>query len=147
MKPLEKIGIRALRSMDPEMAHGWALRALQMGLAPAPGILTSTRLQTRFAGLDLPNPVGLAAGFDKNATALKGLHRAGFGFFEVGAATPRKQTGNSKPRLFRLTGLLSTIPKWIDNVSLTPLVIICATKTLPRGSFRPATLSSTSSLN
>ncbi|WP_435138462.1 quinone-dependent dihydroorotate dehydrogenase [Pseudopelagicola sp. nBUS_19] len=103
MKPLEKIGIRALRSMDPEMAHSWALRALQMGLAPAPGILTSARLQTRFAGLDLPNPVGLAAGFDKNATALKGLHRAGFGFFEVGAATPRKQTGNSKPRLFRLT--------------------------------------------
>ncbi|CAG0911072.1 unnamed protein product, partial [Cyprideis torosa] len=52
---------------------------------------------------DLPNPVGLAAGFDKNAEALLGLSRAGFGFVEVGAATPLPQEGNAKPRLFRLT--------------------------------------------
>ncbi len=103
MKVLEKIGMRALHLMDPEAAHGWAIKALQAGLAPAPGILTSPRLKTTVAGLQLPNPVGLAAGFDKNATALEGLSRAGFGFFEVGAATPRPQPGNPKPRLFRLT--------------------------------------------
>jgi dihydroorotate dehydrogenase len=59
-------------------------------------------LRTTLAGLDLPNPVGLAAGFDKNATALHALSKTGFGFLEVGAATPRAQPGNPKPRLFRL---------------------------------------------
>lgn len=103
MQLIEKIGLRALYGMDPEAAHGWAIRALQMGLAPAPGVITSDRLRTTVAGLDLPNPVGLAAGFDKNATALKGLAKSGFGFVEVGAATPRPQPGNPKPRLFRLT--------------------------------------------
>ncbi|MGX9349622.1 quinone-dependent dihydroorotate dehydrogenase [Shimia sp. W99] len=103
MKALESLGMKALRSMDPEAAHGLAIRALQMGLAPAPGKITSPRLKTTLAGIALTNPVGLAAGFDKNATALNGLARAGFGFFEVGAATPRAQPGNPKPRLFRLT--------------------------------------------
>lgn len=103
MNILEQAGLRLLRGVDPERAHGLALRALQAGLAPAPGQITSERLRTRVAGLDLPNPVGLAAGFDKNAEALAGLSRAGFGFVEVGAATPRPQPGNPKPRLFRLT--------------------------------------------
>jgi dihydroorotate dehydrogenase len=62
----------------------------------------SPRLQVSLAGLELPNPVGLAAGFDKNATALGGLAKAGFGFVEVGAATPRPQEGNPRPRLYRL---------------------------------------------
>ncbi len=99
---MENIGMKALRSVDPEFSHGLAIRALQMGVAYAPGTLTSPRLRCDVAGLSLPNPVGLAAGFDKNATALKGLARAGFGFVEVGAATPRAQPGNPKPRLFRL---------------------------------------------
>ena len=103
MKLLENIGLKALHQIDPEAAHGFAIKALQMGLANAPGTLTSPRLKTTFAGLNLPNPVGLAAGFDKNATALDGLAKAGFGFFEVGAATPRPQPGNPKPRLFRLS--------------------------------------------
>lgn len=100
---LERIGMALMRRMDPETAHGLALKALTMGLAPLPGVVTSDRLRTNVAGLDLPNPVGLAAGFDKNATALSPLSRAGFGFIEVGAATPRPQPGNPKPRLFRLT--------------------------------------------
>lgn len=103
MKLLETIGMKVLRGMDPEDAHGWAIKALQMGVAPAPGRITSPRLKTTFAGMQLDNPVGLAAGFDKNANALDGLAKAGFGFFEVGAATPRPQPGNPKPRLFRLT--------------------------------------------
>lgn len=80
-----------------------ALRALRSGLAAQPGPVTSDRLRTRVAGIDLPNPVGLAAGFDKNARAVGPLSRAGFGFLEVGAATPLAQPGNPRPRLFRLT--------------------------------------------
>ncbi|MFW2541445.1 quinone-dependent dihydroorotate dehydrogenase [Primorskyibacter sp. 2E107] len=103
MTALEQIGLRVLRRCDPERAHGLALMALRSGLAPAPGPIATPRLRTSIAGLQLPNPLGLAAGFDKNATALDGLARAGFGFVEVGAATPRPQPGNPKPRLFRLT--------------------------------------------
>ncbi len=103
MSLIEQIGLRALRRMDPEAAHGMALKALNAGLGPKAGPVTSPRLRTSLAGLDLPNPVGLAAGFDKNAEALGPLARAGFGFLEVGAATPRPQPGNPKPRLFRLT--------------------------------------------
>ena len=102
MSMFEQIGLRALRSFDPERAHGLALAALRAGLGPKGGPVTSDRLRTRVAGLDLPNPVGLAAGFDKNAVALGPLARTGFGFLEVGAATPRPQPGNPQPRLFRL---------------------------------------------
>jgi dihydroorotate dehydrogenase len=100
---LEKLGLMAMHRVDPERGHGLALRALRAGLVPLPGVVTSERLRCRIAGLELPNPVGLAAGFDKNAVALAALGRAGFGFLEVGAATPRPQPGNPRPRLFRLT--------------------------------------------
>tara|TARA_R110002051_G_scaffold36609_7_gene79343 strand:- start:381 stop:1430 length:1050 start_codon:yes stop_codon:yes gene_type:complete len=103
VKLVEQVGLRALRVFDPETAHGLAIAALNAGLGPKAGPFTSTRLRTKVAGLTLPNPVGLAAGFDKNATALHALARTGFGFLEVGAATPRPQVGNAKPRLFRLT--------------------------------------------
>lgn len=103
MTLLERIGTRALRRLDPEVAHGLALRALHTPLAPLPGPVTSDRLRTTLAGMDLPNPLGLAAGFDKNATAIAPLSRAGFGWIEVGAATPLPQPGNPKPRLFRLS--------------------------------------------
>ncbi|SHL14441.1 dihydroorotate oxidase A [Roseovarius marisflavi] len=103
MTPLERIGLAALHRCDPETAHGLALKALRLGLAPQPGPVTSARLRTDVAGLTLPNPVGLAAGFDKNAEALSPLSRAGFGFIEVGAVTPRPQPGNPRPRLFRLS--------------------------------------------
>ncbi|MDG1128756.1 MAG: quinone-dependent dihydroorotate dehydrogenase [Paracoccaceae bacterium] len=103
MSLLESIGLAALRRLDPETAHGVAIRALKTGLVPLPGPVTSDRLRTTLAGLDLPNPVGLAAGFDKNGDVLGPLSRAGFGFVEVGATTPRAQPGNPRPRLFRLT--------------------------------------------
>ncbi len=99
----EKAGLKLAHAMDPERAHGLALRALRMGLVDLPGSITSDRLRCHVGGLDLPNPVGLAAGFDKNAVAVAPLLRAGFGFVEVGAATPRPQLGNPRPRLFRLT--------------------------------------------
>lgn len=100
---MEQAGLKALHRIDPEQAHGLALRALRAGLGAAPGAITSDRLKTQLAGMDLPNPIGLAAGFDKNAEAIAPLSRAGFGFLEVGAATPLPQPGNPKPRLFRLT--------------------------------------------
>ncbi len=103
MNLLERLGVAALHRFDPERAHGLSLRALNSGLVPLSGTYTTPRLQTKIAGLALPNPVGLAAGYDKNATSLSPLARAGFGFLEVGAATPRPQAGNAKPRLFRLT--------------------------------------------
>lgn len=99
----ERFGLSVMQRMEPERAHGLAIAALRTGLLPAPGPVTSTRLETRLAGMVLPNPVGLAAGFDKNAEAVGPLTRAGFGFVEVGAATPLAQPGNAKPRLFRLT--------------------------------------------
>lgn len=99
---IEGLGLRLLHRLDPETAHGLAIRALAAGLVPLPGVFSSARLRCRVAGLDLPNPVGLAAGFDKNARVLAPLARAGFGFLEVGAATPRPQPGNPRPRLFRL---------------------------------------------
>lgn len=102
MSLLESLGLGLMRRMDPERAHGLALKALTSGLAPLPGPVTSPRLACTLAGMPLPNPVGLAAGFDKNATAIAQLSRAGFGFLEVGAATPLPQPGNPKPRLFRL---------------------------------------------
>ena len=103
MNLLERIGMPLLYRFDPETAHGLAIKSLQLGVAASPGLVTSPRLRTTVAGLNMANPLGLAAGFDKNAEALLGLSRAGFGFFEVGAATPRPQPGNPKPRLFRLT--------------------------------------------
>ncbi len=103
MSVLERAGLAALRLTDAETAHGIALHALRLGLGPAGGPVATPRLATRLAGLELPNPVGLAAGFDKNATALAALARAGFGWIEVGAATPLPQPGNPRPRVFRLT--------------------------------------------
>jgi len=100
---LERAGLAVLHRCDPERAHGLSLLALRTGLAPLSNPVTSPRLATTLAGLALLNPVGLAAGYDKNAQAIAPLSRAGFGFVEVGAATPLPQPGNPKPRLFRLT--------------------------------------------
>lgn len=103
MRLLERATLAALRRMDPERAHTLAIIALKTGMAPLPPLRLRPRLETQIAGLALKNPIGLAAGFDKNAEALGSLMSAGFGFVEVGAVTPRPQPGNPKPRLFRLT--------------------------------------------
>lgn len=103
MNAIEKTALALLHRTDPERAHGLALRLLGSPLFWGGGPVTSPALRTDLAGMMLPNPVGLAAGFDKNARALRGLARTGFGFVEVGAVTPRPQPGNPKPRLFRLS--------------------------------------------
>ena len=99
----ERLGLSLLHRLDAERAHALALKTLQSGILPLKGPVTSPRLRTDIAGITLPNPVGLAAGFDKNAQAVRPLSQAGFGFLEVGAATPIAQPGQAKPRLFRLS--------------------------------------------
>jgi dihydroorotate dehydrogenase len=93
---------RALQLLPPETAHGLALWALRRGLVPAIIAPSSPRLATSFCGFELAHPLGLAAGFDKNALAVPGLFGLGFSFVEVGTVTPRPQPGNPRPRLFRL---------------------------------------------
>ncbi|WP_371037052.1 quinone-dependent dihydroorotate dehydrogenase [Rhodosalinus sp. FB01] len=115
MRAVERAGLALLRRIDAETAHGLALRALRAGAVPMPGLVTSPRLRTSIAGLALANPIGLAAGFDKNAVALHGLGRAGVGFLEVGAVTPRPQPGNPRPRLFRLPEAQAVINRFGFN--------------------------------
>ena len=103
MSILESVGLGALRCLDPETAHGFARKAMKAGLAGGSGAVTSERLHTTVSGIDFPNPVGIAAGFDKNAVAVDATLRTGAGFCEIGAVTPRPQPGNPRPRLFRLT--------------------------------------------
>nr|WP_274390009.1 quinone-dependent dihydroorotate dehydrogenase [Azospirillum doebereinerae] len=87
---------------DPETAHGLTIKALKTGLVPAPRGRDEPSLRSRVWGLDFTNPVGLAAGFDKNAEVVDAMLRLGFGFVEPGSVTPRPQPGNPRPRLFRL---------------------------------------------
>src|SRR5215218_10002646 len=91
-----------LRGMDAEAAHGLALRALGLGLAGRDAAADDPVLATEAFGLRFRNPVGLAAGFDKDAAAVLPLLRLGFGFVEAGTVTPKPQPGNPRPRLFRL---------------------------------------------
>ncbi len=91
-----------LHALDPEDAHGLAIRMLKYRAAAAGAGRDDPRLAMRVFGLNFPNPVGIAAGFDKNAEVPDALLRAGFGFVEVGTITPLPQPGNPRPRLFRL---------------------------------------------
>lgn len=91
-----------MRRMDAERAHDLALRALRLGLAGRDGAPDDPRLAIDALGLHFSNPIGLAAGFDKNAVALAPLARLGFGLVEAGTVTRRPQPGNPRPRLFRL---------------------------------------------
>jgi dihydroorotate dehydrogenase len=89
-----------LHALDPETAHRLTVRAL--GMMPHTMAASDPRLHSRVMGLDFPNPLGLAAGFDKNADVQDAMLGLGFGFVEVGSVTPRPQDGNPRPRLFRL---------------------------------------------
>ena len=96
------LAARALRSLDPETAHTLTIKALKTGLGPRTHAADDPILSVRIAGLALPNCVGLAAGFDKNAEVPDAMLNAGFGFVECGSVTPKPQPGSPKPRLFRL---------------------------------------------
>ncbi len=91
-----------LSALPPEAAHRLTIRALEAGLAPGAREADDPLLRTRVWGLEFPNPIGLSAGFDKDAEVCAALLRVGFGFVEAGSITPQPQAGNPKPRVFRL---------------------------------------------
>jgi dihydroorotate dehydrogenase len=91
-----------LSRLDAETAHGLALRALKSGLTPGDRRSDPSSLGVKVWGRQLPNPIGLGAGFDKDAEAPDALLGLGFGFIEIGSITPKPQPGNPRPRLFRL---------------------------------------------
>ena len=103
---LTNIGVRLVKKLPAERAHLATIRALSMGLGvpSAPPVDADTlKVTLPVSGLQLPNPVGLAAGFDKNAEVFGPMFKFGFGMVECGTVTPKAQAGNPKPRLFRLT--------------------------------------------
>ncbi|WP_085024939.1 quinone-dependent dihydroorotate dehydrogenase [Ensifer aridi] len=100
--PIEFLARRGLFLFDPETAHGLSIKALKSGLVPGSAAPADPRLEQTLAGLTFPNPIGMAAGYDKNAEVPETLLRLGFGFTEIGTVTPRPQAGNEKPRIFRL---------------------------------------------
>jgi dihydroorotate dehydrogenase len=102
MAPLTALALPLLRRMEAERAHRLAIMAMRLGLAAENPAADPPSLATQVAGLSFGNPIGLAAGFDKDAVALRALMRMGFGFVEAGTVTPRPQAGNPRPRLFRL---------------------------------------------
>src|SRR5262252_220906 len=111
-----------LKALDPEDAHALAVRALKF--APLPRRMPDDpRLAVRAFGLNFPNPVGIAAGFDKNAEVPDALLRIGFGFVETGTVTPRPQRGNARPRLFRLEVDEGVINRFGFNSEGAPAVL------------------------
>ena len=92
----------ALFLLPPEQAHYLSIKALKSGLMPRYENALDTRIQRTIAGLNFPNPIGIAAGYDKNGEVPDAILRIGFGFAEVGTITPRPQPGNPRPRIFRL---------------------------------------------
>ncbi|MBZ9966259.1 quinone-dependent dihydroorotate dehydrogenase [Mesorhizobium sp. BR1-1-2] len=102
MSVLDRIGQKLLFTFDPETAHGLSIAALRCGLPVGARTARDARLKVSLCGLDFPNPLGMAAGYDKNAEVPDALLGLGFGFAEVGTVTPLPQPGNPKPRIFRL---------------------------------------------
>ncbi|MEZ5937493.1 MAG: quinone-dependent dihydroorotate dehydrogenase [Hyphomonadaceae bacterium] len=119
------LAARAARLLPPESAHRATVRALSKGLGPAHPPQDDPRLAVTLkrAGLPLPNPIGLAAGFDKNAETIRAMLGFGFGFVECGTVTPRAQPGNPRPRLFRLEEDRAVINRMgFNNEGLGPFV-------------------------
>lgn len=100
---LGRLGTRLLFALDPERAHALSVEALKLGGPLCGGSAGDASLKVRVCGMDFPNPLGLAAGYDKNGEVTDALLNLGFGFVEIGTVTPLAQAGNPRPRIFRLT--------------------------------------------
>jgi len=106
---MDRMALAALYTLPAETAHHAALFALEHGLVGTRTEVDDPILNTRVWGLDFANPIGLAAGFDKDARVIDAMLGLGFGFVEAGTVTPKPQAGNPKPRLFRLDEDLAVI--------------------------------------
>ncbi|KAM4597092.1 dihydroorotate dehydrogenase (quinone), mitochondrial [Fundulus diaphanus] len=103
------------RFVGPETAHVLSVKMIGLGLVPLNRYQDPASLEVNVLGLKFKNPVGIAAGFDKNGEAVDGLYKLGFGFVEVGTITPKPQEGNPKPRVFRLTADQAVINRYGFN--------------------------------
>jgi dihydroorotate dehydrogenase len=103
MRLSDRLALSALYALDAESAHEWALWALENGHVGVRAEPDDPILATKVWSLSFSNPIGMAAGFDKDGRVIDALLNLGFGFTEAGTVTPRPQPGNPKPRLFRLT--------------------------------------------
>src|SRR5680860_585189 len=101
---LANLAMPFLRTLEPEQAHEVTLLAMETGLFPRSFAADDKKLAQTIWGLDFPNPLGIAAGFDKDARVPDAILDAGFGFAEIGTVTPQPQPGNPRPRIFRLPG-------------------------------------------
>ncbi|MEX0644667.1 MAG: quinone-dependent dihydroorotate dehydrogenase [Parvularculaceae bacterium] len=108
-------GARLMSLIGPEAAHRLTVKLMARGFGPRPRRAADPRLETSVAGIKFGNPLGLAAGFDKNAEAPDAMLALGFGFVEIGAVTPRPQAGNARPRVFRLVEDLAIINRYGFN--------------------------------
>lgn len=115
MSILYKMLRPALFRIDPETAHGLAIKALRFGLIPRVAVPDDAVLRTTLCGMAFAHPVGLAAGFDKHAEAMGPLFDLGFSFIELGGVTPLPQPGNPRPRLFRVPSAQAVINRFGFN--------------------------------
>ena len=121
--------------LDPEIAHDLAIKALKFNLVSQNKIKNSNLIQTEIFGKTIPNPVGIAAGFDKDAEVYNPLFKLGFGFVEVGTVTPIYQYGNHKPRIFRLEEDMALINRLGFNNSGSEKVRSRIMSNSPKGLF------------
>ena len=119
--------------LDPELAHILAIKALKFNYVPKINLQKNKILETNIFGKVIPNPIGVAAGFDKDAEVYNSLFRLGFGFVEVGTITPKKQYGNPKPRVFRLEEDEALINRLGFNSSGADIVSSRIQNNIPKG--------------
>jgi len=111
-------------NLDPEIAHRLAVYAMKYCLIKKQSTEDPKSLATELLGLSFTNPVGIAAGFDKHAEGIQGLHRTGFGFVEIGSVTPLPQPGNDKPRVFRLSEDNAIINRYFNCFFILNTIIL-----------------------
>ena len=121
--------------LDPEVAHDLAIKSLKLKILPEKKINSQSSISTVIFGKTIDNPVGIAAGFDKDAEVYNSLFKLGFGFVEVGTVTPIKQYGNPKPRVFRLEEDQALINRLGFNSSGAEKVYTNISSNLPNGLF------------
>jgi len=121
--------------LNPELAHNLAIKALKMNYIPSNNLKIDKSIETYIFGKKISNPIGLAAGFDKDAEVYNSVFKLGFGFVEVGTVTPRSQYGNPKPRVFRLEEDKALINRLGFNNSGSDKVYTRISSNQPKGLF------------